>query len=93
MISMIIIRSGPPPAPVITSRTACKTLPVPIPSAAVTSSSFFLALAAVVRDAYATLDHLGPASLERVRADLTTRHAAELVDDLLPSITAGLDQP
>lgn len=53
----------------------------------------FAALAAVVRDAYATIDRLGAASLERVRPDLITRHAAELVDDLLPSITAGLDQP
>ncbi|MEZ5412753.1 MAG: MBL fold metallo-hydrolase [Opitutaceae bacterium] len=52
----------------------------------------FVALAAVVRDTYATFDRLGPASLERVRADLITRHAAELVDDLLPPLAAGLDQ-
>ena len=53
----------------------------------------FAALAAVVHDAYATIDRLGPASSAMVRDDLATRHVAELVDDLLPPIVAGVDQP
>lgn len=51
-----------------------------------------IALTALVRDAYSTLDRLGSGPRPELRVDLTTRHAAGLVDDILPPILAGLDQ-
>lgn len=55
------------------------------------SRAQFATLAALARDAYATFDRFGAASLETVRDDLVTRHAAEMVDDLWPPLAAGLN--
>ncbi|MFZ9683129.1 MAG: MBL fold metallo-hydrolase [Cephaloticoccus sp.] len=51
------------------------------------------ALIEVVGDAYSVFDRIEASDAAAVRADLTTRHAASLVDDILPPILAGLDQP
>lgn len=56
------------------------------------SRAQFAALVALARDTYATFDRLGSSSPEIVRDDLVTGHDAELVDDLLPPIIAGLNQ-
>jgi len=44
---------------------------------------------AFIRDAYATLDRIGLAEGDQVKADLLTRQDAGIVDDFLPSILAG----
>ncbi|MCF7688699.1 MAG: MBL fold metallo-hydrolase [Cephaloticoccus sp.] len=47
---------------------------------------------AFIRDAYASLDRIGLADRDQVKADLLGRHDAGIVDDFLPSILAGYNE-